>query len=96
MPGWMKWVVALLLGVGIIVLGFRLRRADSQEECYYPLHPTRHAIFLAARRFIDDALAQRNFFFYEITTKTINTAKSWALKLGLSNPATNRRHKTLP
>jgi preprotein translocase subunit SecG len=23
MPGWMKWVVALLVGVGIIVLGFR-------------------------------------------------------------------------
>jgi preprotein translocase subunit SecG len=23
MPGWMKWVVALLVGVGVIVLGFR-------------------------------------------------------------------------
>src|SRR5467141_2898063 len=23
MPGWMKWVVALLIGFGIIVLGFR-------------------------------------------------------------------------
>ena len=23
MPGWMKWTVALLVGVGIIVLGFR-------------------------------------------------------------------------
>src|SRR5450432_4317154 len=23
MPGWMKWVVALLVGVGIIVLGFK-------------------------------------------------------------------------
>ena len=23
MPGWMKWTIALLVGVGIIVLGFR-------------------------------------------------------------------------
>ena len=23
MPGWMKWTVALLVGIGIIVLGFR-------------------------------------------------------------------------
>ena len=28
MPGWMKWVVALLIGAGIIVLGWRL--ADSR------------------------------------------------------------------